>query len=83
MVKHTLKSCGEFFKFFKSMFDHFKFFSNSVFFHNHSRITGLPGKGEGIPLTPLYHFHPLHRHLNISRVITVESSPQHIGNSWI
>ena len=26
MVKHSLKSCGEFFKVFKSMFDHFKFF---------------------------------------------------------
>ena len=32
-----------------------------VFFHEHSRITGLQGKGEGISLTPNYHFHPLHR----------------------
>ena len=31
-----------------------------VFFHNHSRITGLQGKGEGISLTPHYHFHPLY-----------------------
>ena len=36
------------------------------FFHKHSRITGLQGKGEGISLTPHYHFHPLHRHLDIS-----------------
>ena len=26
----------------------------------------LQGKGEGTSLTPLYHFHPLHRHLDIS-----------------
>ena len=29
-----------------------------------------------ISLTPLYHFHPLHRHLDICRTITAESSPQ-------
>ena len=45
------------------------FFSIWVLFHEHSRITGLQGKGEGIPLTPHYHFHPLHRHLDISRAI--------------
>ena len=37
-------------------------FSIGVFFHYHSRITGLQGKREGISLTPHYHFHPLHRH---------------------
>ena len=65
------------------------FFSIWVLFHEHSRITGLQGKGEGIPLTPHYHFHPLHRHLDISRAITAESSPLHIasnrtrtGNLW-
>ena len=46
------------------------FFSTCVFFDNHSRIKGLQGKGEGISLTPQYHFHPLHRHLDISRAIT-------------
>ena len=25
---------------------------------------GQQGKGEGIYLTPLYHFYPLHRHLD-------------------
>ena len=55
------------------------FFSIWVFFHKHSRFTGQQGKGEGIYLTPLYHFHPLHRHLDISRAITAESSPLH---SW-
>ena len=51
-----------------------------------TRITGLQGKGEGISLTPHYHLHPLHRHLDISREITAESSSLHItsltGNLW-
>ena len=59
----------------------FYFFSISVFYHDHSRITGLQGKGEGISLTPRYHFHPFHRHLDISQVITAESSPLHIASS--
>ena len=57
------------------------FFSIWVFFHKHSRMTGLQGKEEGISLTPHYHFHPLHRHLDISQAIAVESSPLHIGSS--
>ena len=56
-------------------------FSIWVFFHEHSRSTGQQGKGEGIYLTPLYHFHPLHGHLDISRAITAESSPLHIAGS--
>ena len=51
-----------------------KKFSIWVFFHEHSRITGLQGKGGGISLTPHYHFHPLHRYLDVSRAITAESS---------
>ena len=65
------------------------FFSIWVFFHEHSRSTGLQGKGEGTSLTPHYYFHPLHRHLDISQAITIESSPLHIaisrtrtGNLW-
>ena len=38
----------------------------------------MQGKGEGISLTPHYHFHPLHRHFDISRAITTESSPLYI-----
>ena len=57
------------------------FFSVWVFFHEHSQFTGQQGKGEGIYLTPLYRFHPLHRHLDISRAITAESSPLHIAGS--
>ena len=58
------------------------FFSIWIFFHKHSRFTGQQGKGEGIYLIPLYHFHPLHRHLGISRAMTAESSPLHIASSW-
>ena len=57
------------------------FLSEFSFFHDHSRITGLHRKGEDISLTPHYYFHPLHRHLHISRTITAGSSSQHIGSS--
>ena len=56
-------------------------FSSWFFFHEHSRIAGLQRKGKGISITPHYHFHPLHRHLDISRAITAESSPLHIASS--
>ena len=60
----------------------FLFFSICFFFfHEHSRFTGQQGKGEDIYLTPLYHFYPLHRHLDISRAVTAESSPLHIAGS--
>ena len=52
----------------------FCFFFLSGFFHEHSRFTGHQGKGEADSLNPLYHFHPLHRHLDISRTITAKSS---------
>ena len=45
------------------------FFSIWVFL----QITGLQGKGEGLSLSPHYHFYPLYRHLDISREITAES----------
>ena len=57
------------------------FFSILVFLHEHSRFTGQQGKGEAISLSPLYHFHPLHRHLDISRATVAESSPLQIGSS--
>ena len=63
------------------LFLFFIFFSILVFFYNHSQITGLLGNGEGISLTPHYHFRSLYRHLVISRAITAESSPLHIGSS--
>ena len=76
---YCLKLCGNC---FSTKFSHHEFFfSIWVLSHEHSRITGLQRKGEGIPLTPHYHFHPLYRHLDISRAITAESSPLHIASS--
>ena len=76
---YCLKLCGNC---FSTKFSHHEFFfSIWVLFHDHSRITGLQRKGEGIPLTPHYHFHPLYRHLGIIRTITAESSPLHIASS--
>ena len=36
---------------------------------------------EAISLPPLYHFHPLHRQLDISWAITADNSPLHIASS--
>ena len=72
----------DFFNVKLKLFFFFSFFSIWVFFfHKHSRFTGQQGKGEGIYLTPVYHFHPLHRHLDISQAVTAESSPLHIASS--
>ena len=51
----------------------FVFFSIWVFFHEHSRMAGLQGEGEGSSLTSHYHFHPIHRHLHISRALHIAS----------
>ena len=58
------------------------FFSIWLFFHEHSRITGLHGKGEIISLTSNYDFHSLHRHLYISRAINAEDLPLLIASSY-
>ena len=39
-------------KYNNALYIYIFFFSIWVFFHEHSRITGLQGKGEGISLTP-------------------------------
>ena len=57
------------------------FFSIWVFCQEHSRIAGLQEKGEGISLTPHYHFNPLRRHLRISRAITAGGFPLRIASS--
>ena len=46
-----------------------------VFFHDHSGMRGLQEKEEGTSLTPQNHFHPLQRHLDISRAITAGRTP--------
>ena len=78
--RFSLKS-SNFSKFFPNPLHIFFFFSIWVFFHEHSRFTGQQGKGEGIYLTPLYHFHPLRGHLDISWAIAAESSPLHMPRS--
>ena len=60
---------------------HVVFFPIWVFFNEHSWLTDQQANGEAISLIPLYHFHLLHRHFDISRVITAESSPLHIARS--
>ena len=60
---------------------YYNFFFYLGFIYGHSPVTGQQIKGKGISLTPLYHFHPLHRHLDISRVITAESSPLNIASN--
>ena len=57
------------------------FFSILVFLHEHSRFTGRQGKEKAISLSPLYHFQPLHRHLDFSRSFTAEISPLHRASS--
>ena len=56
-------------------FNGIDFFTIWFFFHDYSRFARQQDKGEAISLTPLYHSHSLHRHLDISLVITAESSP--------
>ena len=52
-------------------------------FHKHLWFTGQQRKKEAISLTPLFLFHPLQRHLDISRAITAESLPLPIASIWI
>ena len=49
------------------------FFSIRAFFHAYSQFTRQQGKGKAISLAHFDHFHRLHRHLDISRVITAHS----------
>ena len=60
-------------------FNERNFFFTSWFFSRTSAIQD--SRWEAISLTPLYHLHPLRRHLDICRAITVESSPLHIATS--
>ena len=61
-----------------------------LFFLSHDIHDSHESRGKGRPFfIPLYRFHPLHKHLHISRVITVGSSRLHMtsgrirtGNLW-
>ena len=57
------------------------FFLSGFSFTNIHNSQDSRGRGRPFFLTPLYHFHPLHRYLDISRAITAESSPLHIASS--
>ena len=87
-LTHRFSQCKQTLDLFRIVFLHGSgnqafFFSIWVLFHEHSRFIGEQGKGEVISLTPLCHFHPSHRHLDISRANTVESLPLHLTNSQI
>ena len=57
------------------------FFLSGIFYTNIHESQDCRRRGGGISLTPHYHFHPLHKHLDISWAITAESSPLHIASS--
>ena len=57
------------------------FFLSGFSFTNIHESQDCRGRGEGISLTRHCHFHPLHRHLDISRATTAESSPLHVAGS--
>ena len=50
----------------------FFFLSGFSFTNIHDSHTGQQGKREAISLSPLYHFHLLHKHLEISWAITAD-----------
>ena len=58
------------------------FFAIWIFVHEHLRFTGQQEKGEAISLTPHYHFHSLHRYVDIRRAITPKSLPLPIASTW-
>ena len=65
-------------KYDKHFFFYLGFFPRTFTIH---RTTGEGEGGWRYSLSPLYHFHPAHRHLYISRAINVVSSPLHIASN--
>ena len=65
----------------KRAFFFFFFLSIWVFISRKLTNNRTSGEGEGVSLTPHCHFHSLHRHLDINRANTAESSPLHIASS--
>ena len=60
----------------------FFFFLSGFSFTTIHKPQGCRGRGRAFSLIPHYHFHPPHRHLDISRAITLDSSPLHIYYNW-
>ena len=63
------------FQYYNYLFFYLGFLAQAFMIHR------TAGVREAISLTPIYHVHLLHRHLDISWAITAESSPLHIGSS--
>ena len=80
MRKHKVLSPEVDYTHWKEKFKSIFFLSGFSFMNIHYSQDSR-GRGEGISLTPLYHFHPHHRHLDINQAITAESSPLHIASS--
>ena len=78
-LKRFLRHHGKFIKDIKKV--QRSFFSNLGFLSRTFMTHGTAEEEEGY-LFDSYHFNPLHRHLDISWVITAESSPLHIASSW-
>ena len=57
------------------------YFTSELSFTNIDDSQDSKGRSEDISLSPLYHFHLLHRHLDISWMATGERSPVHIASS--
>ena len=64
-----------------NFFRRYLFFSIWVFFHEHSQITWMQGKWEGISLTPHHNFYLLRRHLDINQALTAGRSPLLLASS--
>ena len=55
---------------------HWSFFLFGFFFTNiHRMIHRAPGERRGYLLTPIYQFHPLHKHLDISQAVIADIHP--------
>ena len=63
------------------LFVMFFFFLSAFSFTNIHDLQDSRGTGKALSLTPLYHFHPVHRHLDVSLEITAEISLLHISSS--
>ena len=59
------------------------FFLSGFFFKNVHEPQDSKSRETAFFLTPHYHFHPLHRHLDMSQEVTAESSPLHMGSSRV
>ena len=59
----------------------FSFFLSGFSFTNIHNLQDSRGKWGAIYLSPLYYFHPLHKHLGIRRATAAEISPLHIASS--